>query len=121
MSPDPNLLAQWVRDETLVRIVFKDGENLVDAGYIRASPLDCFISHVRPDGVYVRENGAMWLFRFARVVGQTNRGVCPCVISITPISEPDTEQLADAAEQDALVEQMMHLSQGYTIDMEIGE
>lgn len=81
--PDPNLLAQWVRDETLVRIVFADGEALVAKGYIRASPLDCFISHVRPDGVWVREGGDLWLFRFARPKGL--HSACPVVASITPI------------------------------------
>jgi hypothetical protein len=84
--PDPSLLAQWVRDETLVRIVFTDGETLVSKGYIRASPLDCFISHVRPVGVWVRENGTMWLFRFARV-SEYMRAECPVVTSITTIED----------------------------------
>jgi hypothetical protein len=59
VTPDTNLLEQWVREETLVRIAFVDGEELVSKGYIRASPLDCFISHVRPEGVYVREGGTL--------------------------------------------------------------
>jgi hypothetical protein len=82
---EPNLLEQWVREETLVRIVFVDGEELVSKGYIRASPLDCFISHVRHDGVYLREAGHLWLFRFARMTDPTIRSVCPVVTSITPI------------------------------------
>lgn len=84
--PQSGLLAQWVRDETLVRIVFQDGEDLVSKGYIRASPLDCFISHVRPAGVWVREGGTLWLFRFARVA-ESMRGACPRVTSITPIKD----------------------------------
>ena len=109
MIPDTNLLEQWAREETLVSIAYVDGEELVSKGYIRPSPLVCLISHVRPEGLFVREGGALWLFRFAQT---PDPPVCPVVTSITPI---DTEALADAAEQDALVEQMVHASQGYTI------
>jgi hypothetical protein len=85
MIPDTNLLEQWVREETLVRIAFVDGEELVSKGYIRASPLDCFISHVRPEGVYVREGGTLWLFRFAQMPNPLDRPFCLAVTSITPI------------------------------------
>jgi hypothetical protein len=84
---EPDLLEQWVREETLVRITFVDGEDLVSKGYIRASPLDCFISHVRPEGVYVREGGTLWLFRFAPVRHDAMHAVCPVVTSITPIED----------------------------------
>jgi hypothetical protein len=86
VTPDTNLLEQWVREETLVRIAFVDGEELVSKGYIRASPLDCFISHVQPEGVYVREGGTVWLFRFARVA-ESMHAVCPRVTSIVPIED----------------------------------
>jgi hypothetical protein len=83
---EPSLLEQWVREETLVRITFVDGEELVSKCYIRASPLDCFISHVQPEGVYVREGGTLWLFRFAPLYW-TIRSVCPVVTSITPLED----------------------------------
>jgi hypothetical protein len=85
MTPDTSLLEQWVRDETLVRIAFVDGEELVSKGYIRASPLDCFISYVRPVGIFIREGGAVWLFRFVHVPNAAMRTGCPVVTSITPI------------------------------------
>jgi hypothetical protein len=109
---EPNLLEQWVREETLVRITFVDGEELVSKGYIRASPLDCFISHVRPEGVYVREGGTLWLFRFSRVglhFAQTplDRPFCPTVTSITPIEnefsiDPSDKLLADHTTPDGV-------------------
>jgi hypothetical protein len=85
MTPDTNLLEQWVREETLVRIVFVDGEELVSKDYIRASPLDCFISHVFAGDIWIREGGDMWMFRFKPATDRLSRPVCPVVTSITPI------------------------------------
>jgi hypothetical protein len=82
---DRPTLERFVRDETLVTLEYRGGEDLLERGYIDPSGCVCLLTRVLKDGVIVCFRGSEWLFRCSDHEGLYLE-YCPVLVAVTPLA-----------------------------------